>query len=166
MASFLKFRNQIFKYSIIVAIIMELVSVIFIGLSTKFLLGMVVGTAVTLLNFSILERSSEMLMKKNSTGPMVGGYFIRMPIYGVAFYLCLRAGLYCAVACGLGFVTLPVALLYIYGIKSRFPGAEKNPLNDWKEPKEWNDLSDAEDEDDWGPLPKWTEDKNKQRIKR
>jgi hypothetical protein len=52
--------------------------------------------------------------------------------------------------------------MYIYGIKSRFKGAEKNPLNDWTEPKEWNDSSDwDEDDDKWGPLPKWTDNKKK-----
>jgi ATP synthase I chain len=162
MASFLKFRNQIFKYSILVAIIMEVVSFAVFGLSSKFLLGLVAGTAVTIVNFTILERSAAKLVQKNSKGPVVAGYFLRLPIYGVVFYVCLMAGMRSAIGCALGFVTLPLALIYIYGIKSRFPGAEKNPLNDWTEPKEWNDSSDwDDDDDDWGPLPKWTDKKKK-----
>lgn len=162
MTSFMKFRNQIFKYSILIAVVMELISLVVLGVSSKFLLGLVSGTAVTIVNFTILERSAAKLMQKKSKGPVVAGYFIRLPIYGIVFYICLRAGLRSAVGCALGFVTLPLALMYIYGIKSRFPGAEKNPLNDWTEPKEWNDPSEWDDEeDDWGPLPAWTAKKKK-----
>lgn len=162
MASFLKFRNQIFMHSIIIAVLMELISLAVLGISSKFLLGLVAGTAVTIVNFTILERSAVKLMQKQSKGPVVAGYFLRLPIYGAVFYACLMAGLRSAVGCALGFVTLPLALMYLYGIKSRFPGAEKNPLNDWTEPKEWNDPSAwDDDEDDWGPLPKWTDNKKK-----
>lgn len=164
MSSFLKFRNQIFMHSIIIAVLMELVSLAVLGISSKFLLGLVAGTAVTIVNFTILERSAVKLMQKQSKGPVVAGYFLRLPIYGVVFYACLMAGLRSAVGCALGFITLPLALMYLYGIKSRFPGAEKNPLNDWTEPKEWNDASAWDDEeDDWGPLPKWTDNKKNKR---
>ena len=162
MESFTKFRRQIVKYIIIVAAIMELSSLIFHGVDSKFLLGLIAGTAVTVVNFTILELSAVKLMETRSSGPVVAGYFIRLPIYGVVFYFCIRAGISSAISCGLGFVTLPLALMYLYGIKSRFPGAEKNPLNDWTEPKEWNQWDEDDDEDDdWNTFPKWTENKKK-----
>jgi len=160
MTPFKKFTNQIFKYCIIIAIIMEAISLIVLGIDGGFALGLAVGTATAVMNFIILENSAVKLMKKNSSGPVVAGYFIRMPIYGAVFYLCLRVGIISAVSCALGFVTLPLAMIYLYGIRSRFPGAVKNPLNDWTEPKKWNDLSEFDDEDDdWGPLPSWTKKK-------
>lgn len=164
MTSFMKFRNQAVKYSIIVAVIMELGSLFVLGFSTKFLLGLLAGTATSIVNFTILERSAQGLMQTNSKVPVVAGYFLRLPIYGLVFYACLMSGTRSVIGCALGFVTLPLALIYIYGIKSWFPGAEKNPLNDWTEPKEWKDSADWDDEekdDEWEPLPKWTDKKPK-----
>jgi hypothetical protein len=164
MTSFMKFRNQTLKYSIIVAIVMELVSLVVLGFSTKFLLGLFAGTATSIVNFTLLERSVVGLMQTNSKIPVVAGYFLRLPIYGAVFYACLMSGTSSVAGCALGFVTLPLALMYIYGIKSRFPGAEKNPLNDWTEPKEWKDPAewdDEEDQDEWDPLPKWIDKKSK-----
>ncbi len=164
MTSFMKFRNQAVKYSIIVAIVMELVSLVVLGFSMKFLLGLFAGTATSIVNFAILERSAVGLMQTNSKAPVVLGYFLRLPIYGAVFYACLMSGTNSVIGCALGFVTLPIALIYIYGIKSRFPGAEKNPLNDWTEPKEWKDPADWDEEneeDEWEPLPKWIDKKTK-----
>ena len=152
----MKFRNQILKYCMIIAVITELVSLLIEGPDIKFFCGLAVGTAVTMFNFGILALSAVKLTEKHSKAPVVAGYFIRLPIYGAAFYFCLMAGKMSAIGCVLGFVTLHIAIMYIYGIKSRLPGADKNPLNDWKEPKQWNDLSQWDDEDDdWGPLPGW-----------
>jgi hypothetical protein len=157
MTAYKKFTKQIFKYCIIIAVIIELIGIIVLGFESKFLFGILAGTGTTILNFAILEASAIKLMQKHSQGPVVAGYFIRLPIYGVVFYFCLKAGIPCAAACALGFLTLPLSMLYVYGIRSRFPGAEKNPLNDWTQPKKWRDLSEFDDEDDdWGPLPKWT----------
>lgn len=164
MNSFTKFRHLTLKYTIVVALIVEVVSLVVLGFSVKFLIGLFAGTTTTIINFAILESSAIGLMQTNSKIPVVAGYFLRLPIYGVVFYLCLTAGMRSVVGCALGFVTLPLALMYIYGIKSRFPGAEKNPLNDWTEPKEWKDPTDwddQDDQDDWGPLPKWPENKSK-----
>jgi hypothetical protein len=162
MGSLSKFGKQIFKYSMIIAVIMELGSLIPLGLDARFLLGLVAGLAITMVNFVILEISAVQLMQKNSGAPVVTGYFIRMVTYGIAFYFCIKVSIICGIGCGVGFLTLPLAMIYLYGIKSRFPGAEKNPLNDWTEPKEWKDSSEWDDEeDDWGPLPKWTKDNKK-----
>lgn len=162
MTQFKKFTIQIFRYCLVIAAIMEAVSLIPLGFDFKFALGLLAGTATAAVNFIILESSAAKLMQKNSRGPVVAGYFIRMPIYGAVFYLCLRAGIVSAISCALGFVTLPLAMVYLYGIRSRFRGAEKNPLNDWTEPKQWKDLSEFDDEDDdWGPLPSWPNKKNK-----
>lgn len=162
MGSLSKFGKQIFKYSMIIAVIMELGSLIPLGPDARFLLGLVAGTAITMVNFVILEISAVQLMQKNSGAPVVTGYFIRMVTYGIVFYLCIKVSIICAIGCGVGFLTLPLSMMYLYGIKSRFPGAEKNPLNDWTEPKEWKDPSEWDDEeDDWGPLPKWTKNNKK-----
>lgn len=159
-ASFFKLRSQVLLHTLAAAALMGLVSLLVHGFDAKLLLGLVAGTATTVVNYGILERSVMNLMAKNSRGPVVAGYFLRLPIYGVVFYLCIRAGIPGAIGCALGFVSLHLALMYLYGIRTLFPGAPKNPLNDWTEPKQWADPSEWDDEDDgWGPLPKWPQDK-------
>lgn len=164
-ASFFKLRIQVLQHTLAAAALMGLVSLLVHGFDARLLLGLAAGTATNVVNYGILERSVLALMDKNSRVRVVAGYFIGLPIYGVVFYLCLRAGAPSAVGCALGFLTLQLALIYLFGIRSLFPGAPKNPLNDWTEPKQWRDPSeweDGEDEkDDWGPLPKWPDNKKK-----
>lgn len=162
-ASFMKLKGRVLLHCMAAAVLIELISLAFHGFDSRFLLGLVAGTGTTVLNYGSLERSVLALMDKNSRVRAVTGYFLRLPVYGLVFYLCLRAGPSSAVGCVLGFLTLQLALFYLFGIRSFFPGAPKNPLNDWTEPKKWRDPSEWEegedDEDDWGPLPKWPENK-------
>jgi hypothetical protein len=161
--SFLKLKYQVLLHALAAAVLIELISLIFYGYDTRFLLGLLAGTGTTVLNYRSLERSVLAVMDKNSRVRAVTGYFLRLPVYGLVFYLCLRAGAPSAVGCVLGFLTLQFALLYLFGIRSLFPGAPKNPLNDWTEPRQWRDPSEWEDgedeDDDWGPLPKWPDNK-------
>lgn len=143
-----KFRNRIFIHCVLTAAAAELISLPVIGADLKFLAGIAAGTFITMINFNILILSAKRMMTSRKKGPVVGGYFIRMPIYGIVFYLCLRISGRCAVACVIGFITLHLSLIIIYGIESRLPGAKKNPLNSWTEPKKWKDPSSWDDEDD------------------
>ena len=54
--------------------------------------------------------------------------------------------------------------MFLYGIVYKFIKKKKNPLNDWIEPKQWNDLSVYDDEDDDWPEPK-TSDPDKSESK-
>ena len=80
--------------------------------------------------------------------PVVGGYFVRLVIYGIAFLVALKFGWYVAAGCAAGFITLHVAIMFTYLVVYGLFKKTKNPLNDWTEPKEWNDLSVYDDEDD------------------
>jgi len=143
-----KFKIQIYRYCIIIAAVIQLISIIVLGLDRVFTNCLILGTIVTIINFNILVYSAARLMQTKSKGPVVGGYFVRLPIYGIVFHICLKMGLQGAIGCVLGFITLHISMIYIYGIKSRFPGAKKNPLNSWTEPKKWRSPSEWEDEDD------------------
>ena len=148
MKDLIEFKNRIFVHCVILAAVAELVSLAVIGPDGRFAAGIAAGTFITVINFNILAFSAVRMLEKQSKGPVVGGYFVRMPIYGAVFYLCLKWGWNCAVGCIIGFITLHVSILIIYGIESRLPGARKNPLNSWTEPKKWRDPSEWDDEDD------------------
>lgn len=143
-----KFKNQIYVHCGIIAVVSEIVPLFIIGFDVKFLTGIIAGTFITMINFNILMWSARKMLQNQSKGPVVGGYFIRMPIYGVSFFFCLKWSGYCAIGCVIGFITLAISILIIYGIESRLPGAKKNPLNSWTQPKEWRDPSEWEDEED------------------
>lgn len=139
------FRNQIIKYDGIIAAAVIVISLPFLKLEPFFWLGMVVGTATAVLSLQIMIVTGRQVAENRSKGAAVAGYFLRLPIYGVVFYFCIKLNLMCGLACGLGFITTPLSIFYIYGIRSRFPGARKNPLNETDEPRQWKNL----DEDGW-----------------
>ncbi|NLD19569.1 MAG: hypothetical protein GX663_04890 [Clostridiales bacterium] len=136
------FRNQIIKYDVVIACIIIVMSLPFLKLEPFFWLGVILGTITALLSLRIMIASGKRVAENGSKGAAVAGYFLRLPIYGVVFYFCIKMNLMCGLACGLGFLTTPISIFYIYGIRSRFPGARKNPLNETDESREWNDLDD------------------------
>jgi hypothetical protein len=142
------FCGRIFLHCAALAAIAELVSLPVIGRELPFLIGLIGGTLTTMLNFRILVWSAERMLDLHSRGPVIGGYFLRLPIYGVVFFFSLRLGAHCATACVIGFLTLHLSILIIYGLESHLPGARKNPLNSWTEPRQWRDPSEWEEDDD------------------
>ncbi|MBQ8151483.1 MAG: hypothetical protein IJ070_01805 [Firmicutes bacterium] len=148
MTDLTKFKKEIVRYVVVMALAAEVISLPVIGVSLMFTAGLVVGTAVTILNFTLLVKAGEKVMEQNRAMPMVGGYFVRLVIYGAVFVAAVKFGFHAAVGCALGFVTLHVSIMFTYLIVYGLFKKEKNPLNDWTEPKEWNDLSVYDDEDD------------------
>lgn len=148
MGEYKKFRNKVIVGELVTGLFFAAISIPIIGLDGHFLFGLFLGTIVTVLNFILLVITGVKLMEVQSRAPVVLGYFGRLVIYGIAFFICIKIDLMTGLGCGISFMTLPVAILFIYGIFSRFPGAKKNPLNDWTEPKEWNDLSQWDEDDE------------------
>lgn len=148
MSDLLNFKNRIFLHCLALAIVVELISLPIIGWQWNFLVGILAGTVTTVVNFILLVAFAERMLAILEKKVVVGGYFIRMLIYGVVFVLSLQLGMYAAVGTAIGFFTLHLSIMIIFGIESNLPGAKKNPLNSWTEPKEWNDLSDWGDDDD------------------
>lgn len=146
-----KFRNEIILYSLIMAAVAEVVSLIVIGPNIMFVLGLLIGTAVAIVGFIILVKTGQMLMDDKKKKPVVLGYVFRIFLYGISFLFCIKLSLPCGFGCGCGFITVHAGILFLYGIVYRFIRKKENPLNDWiAGTKEWNDLSVYDDEeDDW-----------------
>lgn len=148
MTDLTEFKSDIVKCVLIVAAIAEIISLPILGFSLLFTAGLIVGTAVTILNFVLLVKAGEKVMEAKRAMPMVGGYFVRLVIYGVFFVAAVKVGMHAAIGCAVGFVCLHVGIMVTYLIVYGLFKKKKNPLNDWTEPKEWNDLSVYDDEDD------------------
>ena len=152
MTSLKEFRNEIIIYGIVMAAVAEVVSLFIIGPSVLVAVGLAAGTAVSVIGFIILVRTGETLMEESRKAPILLGYIVRLVLYGAVFFICIKASLPCGFGCGIGFVTIHFGIMFLYGIVYKFIRKKKNPLNDWTEPKEWNDLSVYDDEDDWPTL--------------
>ena len=151
MTSLKEFRNEIIIYGIVMAAVAEVVSLFVIGPNALFAAGLAAGTAVSVIGFIILVRTGETLSEESKKSPILLGYLVRLLLYGVVFFICIKASLSCGFGCVIGFVTIHFGILFLYGIVYKFFKKKKNPLNDWTEPKEWNDLSIYDDEDDDWP---------------
>ena len=149
MTNLKEFKREIVKYAMFAALLALVISIPLAGLRIDFACGLLAGTAVTVLNFNLLVMAGEKVMSEGRAMPMVGGYFARLVIYGAAFVLCAKLGeMFAAIGCVTGFITIHVSILFTYLVVYGLIKKKKNPLNDWTEPKEWNDLSVYDDEDD------------------
>ena len=144
------FKKEILLAALCVAAFAEIISLIVYGPSLWFAAGLAAGTATTIGCFLILTRTGAMTEITKKGGIIVLGYFARMLLYGAVFFLCIKIRVPCGFGCLAGFVSLHFGILILYGVVYRFFRKKKNPLNAWTEPKEWNDLSVYDDEeDDW-----------------
>jgi hypothetical protein len=118
------FKIQNIKYTLIIAVIFEAGSIPVLGFRAEYLCGLLAGTAVSILSMFMMVVMSERVLASGQKWMASLGYVIRLPIYGAVFLICLKVGgLITAVACLLGFITGTVAVIYIYGIKTKFSKA-------------------------------------------
>ena len=154
MTNLTEFRNEIILYACLMAALAEIISLFVIGPSLMFIIGLIVGTAISIIGFLILVRSGRHLIEKEKKAPVIMGYIIRLVMYAVSFFICIKISLRCGAGCGFGFITIHFGIIFLYGIVYNFFKKKKNPLNDWTTPKKWNDLSIYDDEDEeWGVEP-------------
>ena len=143
-----EFGKEIIITAICMAGLAEVISLPVIGPSLPFALGVCAGTATTIVCFLLLAKAAQMAADKKKGSPVVGGYFVRMLLYGAVFFVCIKLSVPCGFGALAGFVTLHFGILVLYGVVYRFILKKDNPLKDWTGTKEWNDLSVYDDEDD------------------
>ncbi len=114
------FKNKIFQYGILVAVIIELASLPFLGLDIQFSYGLALGTAVAILNFSIMVFTLKRALSGRGMATTFLGYMIRLIIYGCVFYLSMKVSTISGLGTILGFLTLKSAIYYLHGFKAKF----------------------------------------------
>ncbi|MCQ4638051.1 ATP synthase subunit I [Anaerovorax odorimutans] len=113
-------KKQIFLYGSLVAVVCELISFFILGWDTGFLVGLIAGLAVAIINFSILAFTLDRMLKSGNKGTSSIGFFVRMILYCVTFYFCITKSYAAGAACLIGFLTLKVPMYYFYAIKPKF----------------------------------------------
>jgi hypothetical protein len=144
------FKNEIFKYGIVASAIFELASLPFLGWDGRFFYGLLLGTAITIVNFNLTAITSRLTLELQKVVVTYLGYLIRLCIYGGTFYLSLRAGMISGLGTVLGFFTLKLAILYLYGIKAKFSKGRvvREEPEEWRPKKHWYDYKENDDYDD------------------
>lgn len=120
MISLAEFKNKIVQYGIIAALICEVVSLFFLGWNPGFTYGLALGTAISIVNFTMMEVTLRRVLSTGNRWMASLGYLIRLLFYGVAFYSAIKIGIVSAVGVLIGFMTLKVAIFYLHGIKAKY----------------------------------------------
>lgn len=122
------FKVQIYKYTFLTAIILEIGALPILGVGVRYVdysYGLALGTCIAVMSFNILFLMSKKVVMDGKRMWAVVGYLVRLPIYGAGFYFCIRLSVVCGVACLLGFFTSTLSIIYIHGFKAK-------PDRSWK----------------------------------
>ncbi|MGI6751632.1 MAG: ATP synthase subunit I [Anaerovoracaceae bacterium] len=122
------FKNRIYKYTILIALIFQVVSLLILGWSIKFLGGLFIGTCISIINFQFLAWTCKKIVYggKGSAVSIIG-YFIRLLIYGASYYVCAKIDIiYCGFGCIAGFVTIKIAIVYLHAFKAGLDERKKH----------------------------------------
>jgi hypothetical protein len=112
------FKNRIFFHGVLIALIFEAGSLLFLGPDAAFAYGLALGTAVSVVNFNILAYMSQKLLNSGRAWLGFVCYLVRIAVYGFAFFAALRVSLVAALGSALGFLTLKLAIYYVHGVRA------------------------------------------------
>ena len=125
-----KLINPLYGYCILIAVIIELGSLCIIGWVPQFLYGLALGTSVAIINYKLLVLSSKLSLEMGRGIILsIVGYCARLAIYGVAFYVSYKIGTVSGIATLLGYMTIKLAMFYVYGFKSGFKSRDYKGVN-------------------------------------
>jgi len=120
------FRFQITKYTVIITVIIAVCSVPVLGVDVPFLGGLLAGMLVSIGSFIILFAISAMVLTSGNKWMASFGYLMRLPVYGLVFYIVMKTGgLLAGIACLIGFLTTNFSMIYVHGIKAKFSAGSK-----------------------------------------
>ncbi len=112
-----KFRRSIILVALVLALIAEVVSILVLGLNWDFTIGLLGGTAVSIVNFTIMTITTEMSLEKKNPFLTMISMVIRFALYGGVFALAIMQNYTMGAGCAIGFFTVQIAIFYIHAIK-------------------------------------------------
>ena len=103
-------KKAITKYSIIVALIAEIISLFVFGPGILFPYGLVLGVCAALVNMGILSFSIDRAIALGKKGPVNVGLIVRIIIYAAAFFISARTGHISGIGTAIGFILPKLAM--------------------------------------------------------
>ena len=119
MESFDTFKNRIVKYGIVLMFIIEIVSIPVIGLNYKFALGLLLGTAISVVNLYLLAFQCRQVIMQGNKLISVWGYLLRLFLFGAVAVICIKISLRCGVGAILGILTTKAAMFIVSMSRSK-----------------------------------------------
>jgi len=124
------FKFSIIKYTIAIAVVIEVCSIPVLGFRAEFLCGLLAGALISVLSFIMMVYMSKRTLESGIRWMTSLGYLIRLPIYGAVFLICIKTGgLIAGIACLAGFLTNMAAIIFIHGIKPNFSKGKKGRVS-------------------------------------
>ncbi|MBQ9930723.1 MAG: ATP synthase subunit I [Firmicutes bacterium] len=141
-------KGKVYKYSIIAAVIIEAISLIFLGFDRQFAAGLILGTCISAINFRlhVLQILTLDFSRNRKRRGVFIRYLVRIILYAISFYLALRISYICALGALLGFMTQKIAIIVEFVFRPLFTKKEEPET-----PKQYNNL----DEDGWPEKRHW-----------
>ena len=91
---YLQLRKEIFIICSIYAAVCEVVSLFILGFDKGFLMGLIAGVAIMLVNLELLKRIVVLYINTKRLGLVVVLYLLRLCIYAGAAYLCYMVSIH------------------------------------------------------------------------
>jgi len=107
-------------YGVIVMVLCAFISIPFIGIRPLFCLGLLIGTAVSILNICLMTFLTETAVKNGNRFLPAIGMMLRMAIYAAAFIAALLLlGFAGGLGVAIGFITIYAAIFYVNAVQIR-----------------------------------------------
>ena len=117
-----KFKKEISLCTVVLAIIVEIISLPIIGWNTLFVYGLAIGTVVAIINTNILSKAVEKAVENNKRKYIIITYILRMVLYGGAFALSLKTANIAGLGTAIGFFLPQISMHIVAGL---FPKIRK-----------------------------------------
>ena len=125
-------RKKLILYTIIAAVVVEVISLPVIGPNLLFSYGLAIGACAAIIALNIIAVSIDRAAERGKRKPVIFGYIVRVLLYGGALFLSVRTSGLSFAGAAIGLL-LPHAAIYVmYGlvpsVRKRF---SKDPPEVW-----------------------------------
>ena len=111
-----KFKKEITLCIIALAVVVEVISLPFLGWNILFTYGLAIGTVVAIVNTNILSRAAEKAVATNKPRVVTISYILRMVIYGGAFLFSIKTARVAGIGTAIGFFLPQVSMYIVVGL--------------------------------------------------
>jgi hypothetical protein len=117
MSELLRFKSEIYKYALICALIMEILSILIVGIGTQFAYGIGIGTLVSIANFSMMSFAYNWMIVTKRAWISIAAYAVRLCLAAAAILVTLNISIISAFGTLAGLMTVKLAIYFLHSIR-------------------------------------------------
>ncbi len=117
-----KLRIKVYKYTLILTCLISGIAVFVIREYVPFIYGLVFGTLIASLNFTLLAKTLERAAKmtpERAKGYATSRYFIRYMIYGIVLYISVVADYINIIGTIVGLLVIKIVILILHAFNDK-----------------------------------------------